>query len=370
MSVDPLGKTHVTEDDIDEMFQVLCDLLEAGETNPLGGVRPDRIAEELTWTASTVRRRLGDDPRVEVSWGLKPGSGPVKTLTLADASEAETPELRTDGGQVYCRACGWVDPADGYHPEYGPIDVCPDCGPFGPGVFEDPEQLIEMDHERAVRRRGHGLLTDGGKPQGDYECSSCDATIEGEEARLLGGCPECGASATQMFDDLDGGLFDDLDTGDDADDLFDSGGLFDAGDGQADDRDEQDLDLAIDHVADILVDLDVPADSIAAREARRLADEYGGIDAPGDDAVTGTPTAIAAGAVYLALKKEMYRDRGRRITREQVSEASGVSPTTITRQWRALAKSDDLEIADRHRDTDDEDEDDDSLLDVFLRWLS
>ena len=80
------------------------------------------------------------------------------------AYESVNDRVRTDGGrdQSYCRACGWIDPARGYHPEYGPIDVCPECGPFGPGVFDSRDQLVELDHERAIRRRESGLVADGG----------------------------------------------------------------------------------------------------------------------------------------------------------------------------------------------------------------
>lgn len=52
-------------------------------------------------------------------------------------------------GQKYCRECGWVDTERGTHPETGPKDVCPSCGPFGPGLFDDKEALIEYDHESA-----------------------------------------------------------------------------------------------------------------------------------------------------------------------------------------------------------------------------
>lgn len=38
-----------------------------------------------------------------------------------------------------------------------------------------------------------------------YSCPVCESAISGRDCSLLGGCPECGASATQMFDALDVG---------------------------------------------------------------------------------------------------------------------------------------------------------------------
>lgn len=60
--------------------------------------------------------------------------------------------------QKYCRECGWVVTKRGYHPEYGPKDVCPECGPFGPGLFDSKEALIEYDHESARLRADMELL--------------------------------------------------------------------------------------------------------------------------------------------------------------------------------------------------------------------
>ncbi len=49
----------------------------------------------------------------------------------------------------YCRVCGWVEPAEGFHPEYGPTDHCPNGG-FDHPLFDSRESMIETDHENAL----------------------------------------------------------------------------------------------------------------------------------------------------------------------------------------------------------------------------
>jgi len=68
---------------------------------------------------------------------------------------------KTEYGMRYCREHGWVEAVRGYHPEYGPKPVCPDCGPFGPGLFRNPSKLVDYDHETALlEREAHPLQTD------------------------------------------------------------------------------------------------------------------------------------------------------------------------------------------------------------------
>lgn len=80
-------------------------------------------------------------------------------------------------GRKYCRACGYVDTTRGNHPETGPADICPECGPFGSDLFDSKEAMIEYDHESALLRTGKplqyldtdtdrdtDLMTDGGQP--------------------------------------------------------------------------------------------------------------------------------------------------------------------------------------------------------------
>ncbi|RYJ13296.1 hypothetical protein ELS19_04485 [Halogeometricum borinquense] len=61
----------------------------------------------------------------------------------SDASSDSTTE------QKYCRTCGWVEPARGFHPEYGPSDHCP-VGGFDHALYSSKERMIDLDHERAL----------------------------------------------------------------------------------------------------------------------------------------------------------------------------------------------------------------------------
>ncbi|AUV84718.1 hypothetical protein C2R22_24630 (plasmid) [Salinigranum rubrum] len=105
-------------------------------------------------------------------------------------------EVVTDGGreEKYCRTCGWVTPVRGAHPEYGPTDVCPNCGPFGAGLFESREALVEYDHESARNLKQFDLVTDGGVTAAD--CPNCYTDDDSETGcpHLLAGddCPNCG----------------------------------------------------------------------------------------------------------------------------------------------------------------------------------
>jgi hypothetical protein len=58
----------------------------------------------------------------------------------------------------YCRSCGWVEAELGRHPEYGPKPCCPNCGPFGPGLFDNPGELVDYDHESAIIKHDMGVL--------------------------------------------------------------------------------------------------------------------------------------------------------------------------------------------------------------------
>ena len=65
---------------------------------------------------------------------------------------------KTAYGMRYCRTHGWVEAVRGRHPETGPKPCCPECGPFGPGLFRNPSNLVDYDHESAVIQRAAGVL--------------------------------------------------------------------------------------------------------------------------------------------------------------------------------------------------------------------
>ncbi len=88
-------------------------------------------------------------------------------------------------GRKYCRTCGYVDTIRGNHPETGPADICPECGPLGSGLFDSKETMIEYDHESALLRTGKplryldtdtdrdaDLMTDGGHPTDNTDQSN------------------------------------------------------------------------------------------------------------------------------------------------------------------------------------------------------
>jgi hypothetical protein len=69
------------------------------------------------------------------------------------ATDRNVKPPKTQYGMRYCRACGWVEAVCGTHPETGPKPTCPNCGPFGPGLFASPEEMVNYDHESAVLKR-------------------------------------------------------------------------------------------------------------------------------------------------------------------------------------------------------------------------
>lgn len=100
------------------------------------------------------RRTAGVDAETGVSLCAECSTLPI---------EGKRDELaQTDGGadQKFCRACGWVEPVRAGHPEYGRIDACPNCGPFG-AVFNSKADLVDYDHESAHYMRE--ALTEGGR---------------------------------------------------------------------------------------------------------------------------------------------------------------------------------------------------------------
>ena len=71
-------------------------------------------------------------------------------MTDIDGSRSPT----TVFGMWYCRACGWVEAVRASHPETGPKPTCPNCGPFGPGLFDNSSGFAEHDYAVTLMERG------------------------------------------------------------------------------------------------------------------------------------------------------------------------------------------------------------------------
>ena len=94
------GRHGETLDDAD-VLEAIADLIAAGETlDGDGGVRPQRLAEDLPFAMPTIRQRcvdLVDAGDLEIAWGIE-NRTPKRGFVLANDAEADDPRLMADGG--------------------------------------------------------------------------------------------------------------------------------------------------------------------------------------------------------------------------------------------------------------------------------
>ena len=76
--------------DPSELLDTLAELYEADETVSLGGVTAKRIADEMGFTATPIRkliRRLRESGEVEKVYGFEPSQGPISSYRPAGDRE-------------------------------------------------------------------------------------------------------------------------------------------------------------------------------------------------------------------------------------------------------------------------------------------
>lgn len=156
----------VTDTDRDQMVQTVRELVRAGETIPGGGVRTQRLVDEMRWSHLTVRRHLSDDERVTKQMAFVEGSGPTTTWLPADHNDDETAESAAESEAD--------DDAD--------TDTATDT---------------ESDHESADEDR---LVADGG----EWACSSCGESYRPHARAGNGLCVWCDAGTTPLLADGQG----------------------------------------------------------------------------------------------------------------------------------------------------------------------
>lgn len=111
-------------------------------------------------------------------------------------------------------------------------------------------------------------------------------------------------------------------------------------------------------VEDALDVLDISDDSETAERARRWAQRYD-VDEP----ISAAPSSVAAGSIYLAAMFE----RARVVTQDDLRDALGVQPQTVTRTYREIAAEEGITFI--RRSQDEPDPSTRSLVRKLLQWL-